>query len=69
MIHVFKIHVSILFVLSLENNWHKKILRRYFLANVEVKDYSVMVDGTNIFDHSLKNDSGTYENIEEIATD
>ena len=26
-----------------------------------------MVDGTNIFDHSLRNDSGTYENIEEIV--
>ena len=68
MIHVFKIHVFRLFVLSLENNWHKESLRRYFRATVEAKNYSFMIDSTNVFDHSLKNDSGTCENIEEITT-
>ena len=34
----------------------------------EIKDCNVMIDGNFFFDHSLKNDSITNENIGNIAT-
>ena len=40
----------------------------YFLANVEIKDYNVMIDGQNFFDQPVKNKL-TYGSIPKIATD
>ena len=42
--------------------------KRYYLPNVEIKDYNVMIDGKNFFDQPVKNDKVTYENIRKIAT-
>ena len=36
---------------------------RYFLQKVEIKDYNVMIDGRNLFDHPFRNSIKTYENI------
>ena len=33
-----------------------------------MKDYNFKVDGKNIFDQSINNDTKTYENIRKIAT-
>ena len=33
-----------------------------------MKDYNFKVDGKNIFDQSISNDTKTYENIRKIAT-
>ena len=41
--------------------------KRYYIPNVEIKDYNVMVDGKNIFDKPVKNDTVTYENISKIT--
>ena len=35
--------VNRLFVLSFENNEHRKSYKRYFLPTVEMKDYNVMI--------------------------
>ena len=35
----------------------------YFLPTEKVRDYNVMIDGTNFFDQPIKNDLRTYENI------
>ena len=43
------------------------ICLRYF-SNVEIKDYSVMIDGKNFFDRPIKNNKIAYENIRKIAT-
>ena len=43
--------------------------KRYYLPNVEKKDYNVMIDGKNFFDQPVKNNKVTYENIRKIATD
>ena len=40
----------------------------YYLPNVEIKDYNVMIDGKNFFDQPVKNNKATYENIRKIAT-
>ena len=40
----------------------------YYLANVEIKDYNIMINGENFFDQPIKNNKVTYENIRKIAT-
>ena len=37
-------------------------------SKVEMKDYNFKVDGKNIFDQPINNDTKTYENIRKIAT-
>ena len=41
---------------------------RYYLPLVEVKDYNVVINGWNFFDHPIKNNLMTYDNIWKIAT-
>ena len=55
--------VNRLFVLAFENDRQRKSKRRYYILNVEIKDYSVMIDGKNFFDQPVKNNNVTYENI------
>ena len=42
--------------------------KRYYIPNVEIEDYNVMIDGKNLFDQPVKNNKVTYENIRKIAT-
>ena len=42
--------------------------KRYYIPNVEKKDYNVIIDEKNFFDQPVKNDKVTYENIRKIAT-
>ena len=39
---------------------------RYYLPTVEIKDYSVMINGRKIFDQPVKSDIRAYENIRAI---
>ena len=41
----------------------------YYLPNVELKDYNIMINGENFFDQPVKNNKLTYENIRKIAID
>ena len=41
--------------------------RRYYIPNVEIKDYNVMIDGKNIFDQPINSIIKTYENIRKIT--
>ena len=56
------------FVLAFENDAQRTSNKRYYIPNVEIKDYNVMIDGKNFFDQPVKNDKVTYENIRKIAT-
>ena len=42
--------------------------KRYFLPNVKIESYNVMIDHKNVFNHPLKNDLRTCESIAKIAT-
>ena len=42
--------------------------RQYYVPNMDIKDYNVVIDGKNFFDHPIKNDLKTYDNIRKIAT-
>ena len=60
--------VNRLFVLAFEDDAERISNKRYYLPNVEIKDYNVMIDGKNFFDQPVKNDKVTYKNIRNIAT-
>ena len=59
--------VNRLFVLSFENKEDRTVQTKYFLPNVEIKDYNVMIDGRKFFDQPVKNDLRTFDNIQKIA--
>ena len=56
------------FVLAFENNIQRKLHSFYYLPNVELKDYNIVINGENVFDQSVKNNKVRYENIRKIAT-
>ena len=56
------------FVLSFENKNDRTSHSTYYLPQVEIKDYTVMIDGRNFFDQPINSMIETYENIIKIAT-
>ena len=40
----------------------------YYLPNVELKDYNIVINRGNLFDQPVKDNKGTYENMRKIAT-
>ena len=60
--------VNRIFVLAFENYAQGTSNKRYYLPNVEIKDYNAMIDGKNFFDQAVKNHKIIYENIRKIAT-
>ena len=55
-----------LFVLAFENDEQRTSNKGYYIPNVKIKDYNVMIDGKIFFDQPVKNDKVTYENIRKI---
>ena len=60
--------VNRLFVLAFENDAQRKVHSGYYLPNVEIKNYNVMINGENFFDQPIKDNEVTYENIRKVAT-
>ena len=60
--------INRLFVLTFENDDQRINSKRYYIQNVEIKDYNVMIDGKNVFDQPVKNGNVTYDNIRKIVT-
>ena len=60
--------VNRLFVLSFENENDRTSHSTYYLPKVEIKDYNVMIEGSNFFDQPINSMNKTYENIRKIAT-
>ena len=48
--------VNRLFVLSFENDAHRKNDKRHFLSTVEIKNYNVMIDRKNFFNQPVLKD-------------
>ena len=46
--------VNRLFVLAFENDTQRTSHTGYYPPNVEIRDYNVMINGENFFDHSIK---------------
>ena len=60
--------INRLFVLTFEYDTQRTSTKGYYLPNVEIKGYNVMINGENFFDQPMKNNEVTYENIRKIAT-
>ena len=60
--------VNRLFILAYENDTQRTSAKGYYLPNVEIQDYNIMINGENFFDQSIKDNKVTYENIRKIAT-
>ena len=60
--------VNRLFVLAFENDTQRTWHSGYYLPNVEIKHYNVMINAENFFDQSVKGNKVTYGNIRKIAT-
>ena len=60
--------VNRLFVLAFENDTQRTSHFGYYLPNLEITDYNVMINRENFFDQPVKNNKVTYENIRKIAT-
>ena len=60
--------VNRLFVLVFENDTQRTSAKGYYLPNVDIKDYNVMINVENFVDQPIKNNKVTYENIRKIAT-
>ena len=60
--------VNRLFVLSFKNEDNRTSHSIYYLPKVEIEDYSVMIDGRNVFNQPINNMTKTYKNIRKIAT-
>ena len=66
--------VNRLFVLSFErieeNNVkkdHRDSFSHYYVPNVEIKDFNVLIDGKSFFDLPVKNEEEAYEKIIEMS--
>ena len=60
-------NVNRLFVLSLENEDDRTSYYKYYMPNVEIKDYNVLIDGNAFFELPIKNIEETYEKIIQIT--
>ena len=67
--------VNRLFVLSFErivgeNNTkkdHRHSFSHYYVPNIEIKDFNVLIDGKSFFDLPVKNEEEAYEKIIEMS--
>ena len=60
--------INRLFVLAFKGDTQRTSHSGYYLPNVEIKDYNIMINGENFFDQPIKNNKVTYESIRKIAT-
>ena len=60
-------NVNRLFVLSFENEDDRTSYYKYYMPNVEIKDYNVLMDGNAFSELPIKNIEETYEKIIQIT--
>ena len=60
--------INRLFALAFENDTQRTSHSGYYLPNVEIRNYNVIINGENVLDQPIKNDKVTHENIRKICT-
>ena len=63
-------NVNRLFVLSFSRNNNtdnRDSFSHYYVPNIEIKDFNVLIDGKSFFDLPVKNEEETYEKIIEMS--
>ena len=58
--------INRLFVLGFESDTQRTSHSGYYLPNVEIKDYNIMINGENFFNQPIKNNKVTYETLEKL---
>ena len=53
--------INRLLVLAFENDDHRISNKIYYIPNLEIKDYNVMIDRKSFFDQPVRNDKVTYK--------
>ena len=61
------IKVNRLFVWSFKNEDDITSFSKYYVLNVQIKDFNVLIDGKSFFDIPIKNEKETYEQIIEMG--
>ena len=56
-----------MFVLSFENESDRTSFSKYYVPNVQIKDFNVLIDGKGFFDMPIENGEETYKQIIEMA--
>ena len=56
-----------MFVVSFENENDRTSFSKYYVPNVQIKDFNVLIDGKSFFDMPIKNEEETYEQIIEMG--
>ena len=46
---------------------HRDSFLRYYVPNVEIKDFNVIIDGKSVFDMPIKNEEEDYEKIIDMS--
>ena len=59
--------VNRLFVLSFENEDDRRSFSKYYVPNVQIKDFNVLIDGQSFFDMPIKNEEEPCEQIIEMG--
>ena len=59
--------VNGLLVLSFDNENDRTSFSNYYVPNVQIKDFNVVIDGKSLSDMSIKNGEGTYEQVIEVG--
>ena len=59
--------VDRLIVLSFENEDDRRYLSKYYVPNVQIKDFNVSIDGKSFFDMPIKNEEEIYKKIIEMG--
>ena len=60
--------VNRVFILVFKNDTQRTNAKGYYLPNVEVKDYNVMINVEHLFDQPVRDNKLTYVNITKIDT-
>ena len=60
-------NVNRLFVLACQNTYNRQSYSRFYLPNVMVKDYNVIIDKLAFFDLPIKTEEEAYEKIIDIS--
>ena len=55
--------VNRFFVLLFENENDRTSFSKFYIPNVQIKDFNVLIDGKSFFDMLIKNGEETYEQI------
>ena len=59
-------NINTLFVLAFPNEEDRSLFSKYYMLNVEIKDYNVLIDLQPFYDIPIKNKEETYKNIIEL---